>query len=260
MKNKRKIIGSVQRAIDILNLFDKVTSELGITEIARALDLPKSTAAGLIYTLEENGYLDQNPNTRKYRLGFKLAERTGILLSQFDLRKIATPILQDLRDNCNESVNLGIRDDNDIVYIERIHGHNMLGIRSEIGKRERIHSTALGKTIISTLPEAEIDLFLENYDFLPVTIKTITNRNKFLDELLITRQRGFALDDQENEIGGRCVAAPIFDLSGKAVAAISISVPFQRMPDSLIDHLGHQVLEAAQEISRQLGAAIKEKN
>lgn len=257
MKNKRKIIGSVQRAIDILNLFDKVTPELGTTEIARALDLPKSTAAGLIYTLDENGYLDQNPNTRKYRLGFKLAERTGILLSQFDLRKIATPILQDLRDNCSESVNLGIRDGNDIVYIERIHGCNMLGIRSEIGKRERIHSTALGKAIISTLSEGEINLFLENYDFLPVTTKTITKSNKFLDELLITRQRGFALDDQENEIGGRCVAAPIFDLSGKAVAAISISVPIQRMPDTLIDNLGHQVLEAAQKISRQLGSAEK---
>jgi IclR family KDG regulon transcriptional repressor len=260
MKNKRKIIGSVQRAIDILNLFDKATPELGTTEIARALDLPKSTAAGLIYTLEENGYLYQNPNTRKYRLGFKLAERTGILLSQFDLRKIAAPILQNLSNNCSESVNLGILDGNYIVYIERIHGSNMLGMRSEIGKHERIHSTALGKAIISTLSEAEINQILENYEFLPVTANTIINRNKFLDELQITKQRGFATDDQENEIGGRCVAAPIFDLSGKAIAAISISVPIQRMPDTRVDNLGHQVLEAAQEISRQLGAVVKDIN
>ena len=258
MKNKRKVIGSVQRAIDILNLFNKDTPELGTTQIARSMKLPKSTAAGLIYTLEQNGFLDQNPNTRKYRLGFKLAERTGILLFHFDLRQIAIPVLQQLRDQCKESVNLGVRDGNDIVYIERMHGHSMLGMRPEIGKRERIHSTALGKAIVSTLSKKEMDQFIENYNFFPITPKTITDRGLFLIELQKSKECGYALDDQENEIGGRCVASPILDLGGVTVGALSISVPLLRMPDSLIEPLGNQVLHAAQEISSQIGASLEE--
>ncbi len=160
MSIRRKIIGSVQRAIDILGLFDEHHPELGTTEIAQALDLPKSTAAGLILTLDYNGYLEQNPATRKYRLGYKLAERAGLLLGQFDLRQIAAPALESLRNRCNESINLAVRDGAYVGYIERLDGTSMLGMRSEIGKRERIHSTALGKAILSTLPESELQDFV----------------------------------------------------------------------------------------------------
>lgn len=255
MKKQGKIIGSVQRALDILDLYDQKHNELGITEIGRALELPKSTAAGLISTLEINGYLQQNPTTRKYRLGYKLAERTGVYLAQFDLRQIATPILEELRDECNESVNLGVRDDDHIIYIERLHGMNMLGMRSEIGKRENIHSTALGKAILSSLPIREVDVFIRSHDLIPVTPHTITQTERFKAELKKTHKRGYAIDNQENELGGRCVAAPIFDYRGSPIAAVSVSVPLQRMPESEISTFGKRVREAADEISRMLGAA-----
>ena len=122
MGKQQKIIGSVQRAIDILDLFDRRTQELGVTDIARILNLPKSTIAGLILTLEYNNYLDQNTETRKYRLGFKLAERAGVFLDQFDLRRIALPVLEELRNSSNESVNLAIRDGEYVIYIERMLG------------------------------------------------------------------------------------------------------------------------------------------
>lgn len=254
MKKQGKIIGSVQRALDILNLFDQKHTELGPTEVGRALDLAKSTAAGLISTLEVNGYLQQNPDTRKYRLGYKLAERAGVYLAQFELRQIATPVLEGLRDECNESVNLGIRDEDHIVYIERLHGMNMLGMRSEIGKREKIHSTALGKAILSSLSGQEIDEFIRDHDFAPVTPHTITEPDTFKAELQRSHARGFAIDNQENEIGGRCVAAPIFDYRSAPIAAVSVSVPIQRMPDSQVAIFGKRVREAAEEISRMLGA------
>lgn len=254
MEKNSRVIGSVQRAIDILNLFDPYTPELGTTEIARELDLPKSTVAGLVHTLEKNGFLDQNPENRKYRLGFRLAERAGVLLEQFDLRQVAAPVLEALRDDCNESVNLGVLDGEEVVYIERMHGMNMLGMRSEIGKREKAHSTALGKAILAQQSPKDLRHFIAHQDFAPVTPRTITSPAAFADELQATRERGFALDDQENELGGRCVAAPIFDYQGKAVAAVSISVPLQRMPDSQIEHFGHHVRAAAHEISRRLGA------
>ena len=255
MKKQGKIIGSVQRALDILDLYDQRHIELGITEIGRALDLAKSTAAGLISTLEVNGYLQQNPETRKYRLGYKLAERSGIYLAQFELRQIATPVLEELRDECNESVNLGIRDEDHIIYIERLHGMNMLGMRSEIGKREKIHSTALGKAILSSLPGKEVDAFINSHEFLPVTPHTITEPEAFKLDLERTQERGFAIDNQENELGGRCVAAPIFDFRGAPIAAVSVSVPIQRMPESEVPLFGMRVREAADEISRMLGAA-----
>lgn len=255
MNTRRKVIGSVQRAIDILDLFDEHHPELGTTEIAQALDLPKSTAAGLILTLGHNGYLEQNQATRKYRLGYKLAERAGLLLSQFDLRQIAAPALETLRNRCNESINLAIRDGTYVVYIERLYGTSMLGMRSEIGKRERVHSTALGKAILATMPEIEIQKFISKTDFVAVTPRTITSPAAFLDELRRTCQRGFAIDDEENELGGRCVAAPIFDYRGSAVAAVSISVPIQRFPSDQIEEYGRLVKDTAGEISRKLGAA-----
>ena len=145
----------MQRALDILNLFNNGHVELGNAEIARLMDLPTGTAAGLIYTLRINNYLDQNPTNRKYRLGLKLAERAAVLLDQLDLRKVAAPLLEELRDWCGESVNLAVRDGNEVVYIERMFGDHSLGIRSELGRRGTLHSTALGKAIFSFLPESE---------------------------------------------------------------------------------------------------------
>ncbi len=250
----RKVIGSVQRALQILDLFEPRIPELGTTEIALSMDLPKSTVAGLIATLEQNGYLEQNPENRKYRLGFKLAERAGVLLGQFDLRQVATPVLEALRDTCQESVNLALLDQETVVYIERIHGMNMLGMRSEIGKREHVHSTALGKAMLAYLPDEHLDAVIARLDFIPLTPHTITSPGAFRLEIQQTRQRGYGLDDQENERGGRCVAAPIFDHYGEMAAAVSISVPLQRMSDEQIPIFGAQVREAANEISRRLGA------
>jgi len=233
---------------------------LGVTDIARALELPKSTASGLILTLERNNYLSQNPDTRKYRLGYKLAERAGVFLDQFDLRRVALPVLEELRYSSNESVNLAVRDGQYVTYIERILGSNMLGMRSEIGKREMIHSTALGKAIVAHMPTTELKKFIISYEFTSLTPSTITDPDKFITELVETLTRGFALDNQENELGGRCVAAPIFDFHGEPVAAISISVPIQRFPQDKIPEFGEMVKQAALKISLQLGANLSEEN
>lgn len=251
--NGRKMIASVQKALDILNLFEGPRSELGNAEIARLVDLPAGTVSGLIYTLKAYHYLDQNPITRKYRLGLKLAERAAVLLDQLDLRKIAAPYLEKLREWCGESINLAIMDGQEVVYIERLFGKHALGIRSELGKRAPVHSTALGKVMLSYFPQEEIDLFLEHYRFSPVTRYTITERDRFEAELRRVCKMGFATDEEENEMGGRCVAAPIFDHSCRPVAAVSISVPIQRLPREQVPVFGDRIKAAAQVISEQLG-------
>jgi DNA-binding IclR family transcriptional regulator len=253
MAHSSKKIGSVQRAIDILNLFDAQTPELGTTEIARSLSLHKSTTASLIYTLEANGLLTQDPNTRKYHLGLKLVERAFAMLDQVEVRKIAYPHLQALRDQWNETVNLAVLDGADVVYIERMLGTKALGMRSEIGRRAPAHSTALGKAILSCLSNPQIEKFICDHGLPRVTEKTIVEPQKFLAELERVRECGYAIDDEENEIGGRCIAVPVFDHTGQAVAAVSISAPTARLPMTDVPQAGAMVRETAKAISRSLG-------
>ena len=253
MAHQSRKIGSVQRAVDILNLFDSQSPELGTTEIARALGLHKSTTASLVSTLAMNGFLNQNPDTRKYRLGLKLVERAFAMLDQVEIRRIAYPALQELRNQWNETVNLAILDGADMVFIERMLGTKALGMRSEVGRREPAHSTGLGKAILSTLSLADVKEFIAAHGLPAVTPKTITDPEKFYVELDRVREQGYAVDDEENEIGGRCVAVPIFDHTGKAVAAVSISAPTARLPMSDVPQAGAMVRETAKVISRNLG-------
>jgi IclR family KDG regulon transcriptional repressor len=256
-QKNRKVIASVQHALDILNLFEGSKSELGNAEIAKLLDKDPGTVAGLIYTLRLNNYLDQNPANRKYRLGLKLAERAAVLLNQLDLRKIATPYLENLREWSGESINLAIRDHQEVVYIERLFGNHALGIRSELGKRAPLHSTALGKALLAYMEPQNAGAILAEYNFFPVTPHTVTNLQQFQDELVRTRAKGFALDEQENELGGRCLAAPVFNNNGVVVAAVSMSVPLQRLPEEKIQEYGKKIFETAGEISRKLGHFAK---
>ena len=253
MAHQSRKIGSVQRAVDILNLFDSQAPELGTTEIARALGLHKSTAASLVSTLAANGFLNQNPDTRKYRLGLKLVERAFAMLDQVEIRQIAYPCLQELRNQWNETVNLAILDGADVVYIERMLGTKALGMRSEVGRRAPAHSTALGKAILACWPITDVKTFVTLHGLPSVTPQTITDPDKFFAELDKVREQGYAVDDEENEIGGRCIAVPIFDHTGKAIAAISISAPTARLPMSDVPQAGAMVRETAKAISRGLG-------
>lgn len=249
----RRRIGSVQRAIDILNLFSSQVSELGTTEIAGALRLHKSTVAGLVSTLEANGYLDRSPVSRKYRLGLKLVERSSVLLRQIEVRKVALPLLERLREGCGESVNLAIRDGSEVVYVEQLPSLHPLGTRDEVGKRASVHCTALGKALVAWLPEGEVERVVGGCDLRAMTPNTITDAEQFLRELERTRERGYAVDDEEVELGVRCVAAPVFDHAGRVVAAVSVSVPVPRMPVEQLPHLAERVRQTAKGISTRLG-------
>jgi len=253
MTSRQRTIGSVQRAIDILGLFDEGTGQLGITEISEALALHKSTAAGLVYTLEHNRYLEQDPVSRKYRLGFKLVERASTLLSQLDVRAAALPHLHALRDWCDETVNLAIRDGGEIIYVERLASRQALGMRTPVGSRAPMHCTALGKALLSALPPADTDRYVMRYGLPAVTPQSITERDRFVGEIETARERGYSVDDEENKPGVRCVAAPIVDHQGQPVAAVSISAPAHRLPAAAEPRYGAEVKAAADAISRRLG-------
>lgn len=251
-------IASVCRALSILELFDAHTAELGITEMAERLDLHKSTLAGLVYTLESSGYLEQNPTTRKYRLGVKLVERAFVALGHLEVTRVALPHLERLRNWRDETVNLAVLDGDEVVYIERLLSSQTLGMRSEVGKRAMAHSTALGKALLSQLPRSELDTFLADRDLPPITPNTITESQEFKQELDLVRSRGYAVDMEEDQIGGACIAAPIFDHKGEAIAAVSISVPVARLRPSEVPDFGARVMRTAHSISEDLGYVPQE--
>lgn len=249
----RKLVGSVQRAVDILDLFGEGCPELGTTEIAQALGLHKSTVSTLVATLAANGYLEQNSATRKYLLGLKILERSAVLLARMDIRRVAHPFLDQLRDWRGESVNMGIRDGDVVVYIDQLPGTHATALREEVGKRAPLHSTALGKALIAWLPATELQAIIADYDLTPRTPRTIVSQSDFLEELEKTRERGYAMDDEEHEAGGRCIGAPVFDRGGRPVAAVSQSAPLPRVPLDQVPVVAEMVRNTAKAISLRLG-------
>ena len=251
-----RIIASLQRALDILSLFGAQTPELGITEIAKSLNLHKSTASGLVYTLQRNGYLAQNPKNRRYQLGPQLVERAGVLLEQIEIRKIAMPELEYLRDWSSESVNLAILEENQIIYIERLLTDKSLGFRNHIGKRAWPHSTALGKAILSHLPPHQALAVLRSYPLPSMTPNTITDIDKLLQQFEDFRQLGYAMEREENEIGGLCISAPIHNHMALPVAAISVSFPLSRLDEAMISTYGAKIQAVALRVSQKLGYSL----
>lgn len=255
MTHPPKLIGAVERALTILDLFSAAAPELGITEIAGGTGLHKSTAAGLVHTLAAKGYLVQNPTNRKYRPGLKLVERAAIVLDGLDLRQAARPVMRELRDAFDETVNLAVLDDGQIIYVECFLGTKGLGMQSKVGQRGLLHSTALGKAIFAHCPAAEVETYIARCGLRRMTDRTVTEPAAFFRQLAEVRRLGYALDDEENEEGGRCVAAPIFDHTGRPAAAISVSMPALRLPYDRVPQVGARVRAAAQTISASLGHA-----
>ena len=252
-RNDPRIISSLQRALDILSLFGPQTPELGITDIAKALNLHKSTVSGLVYTLERNGYITQNSENRRYHLGLQLVERAGVLLDQIEIRKIAMPELEHLRDWSSESVNMAILEENQIIYIERLLTDKSLGFRNHIGKRAWPHSTALGKAILSHLPPQQGLAVLQSYPLESMTPNTITDIDQLMQQFEIFRRCGYAIEREENEIGGLCISAPIHNHTAQPVAAVSVSFPISRLNEAMISTYGSKIQDVAQSISQKLG-------
>lgn len=258
MSNRRKTITSVDRALSLLDVFDSQNPELGITELARLTGLPKSTVAGLVYTLAHRGYLIQDSETRKYRLGLRLAERARIALHQFDFVQLTRPHLEGLKSSCNKSVNLGVLRDTEVIIIDHISAF-LPGSATKIGKHLPVYATAMGKAILSALTPHQLTDLLDKLRFSKFTPQTIDNRNGLLKEISRTRQRGFAFDAAESAPGIFAIAAPVFNWQGQVTAAVSLAMPYQPFPPKCVARWGKAVSATAANISQDMGLADRVK-
>ena len=245
-------IQSVDRALSILEIFSSRKPEIGVSEIARLLNLNKSTVFGLISTLERRGYIEQNPDNGLYRLGLKTIELSQNKLSAFSTAEIAHPILRKLVDTVKETVHLAIYDRGEVVYIDKVECDNALSIASFIGKRNPAYCTGVGKCLFAFQTDEEIERVLRR----PLekrTPKTITEIKRLKDELATIRKSKIAYDDEEFSIGLKCFAAPVIDARGAVCAAVSISIPTIRLDVERESFLETSVRGAAKAISEALG-------
>jgi IclR family KDG regulon transcriptional repressor len=244
-------VRAVERAMQILSAFDGEHAERGVSEIAQATGLHKATAHRIIMTLLNCGFLERTADGEKLRLGLRVVELGMGALHGLDVRRAAVPYMEQLVERFQETCDLCILDRGEVLYVEVVHSEHSLTIAARVGRHLPIHCTASGKVFLAFLPSEVVEPLLSG-PLAPCTAKTITSPARLCQELEATRQRGYAIDDEELEMGIRAVSAPIRDIEGHVIAALSLPGPTNRMPPERVSEIAEAVVEAANTISTYL--------
>lgn len=243
MPKKYITIQSLARALAILEYIAHEGNAEGVTAISKAVGLHKSTCFGLMHTLQELGLVQRNPKTGGFSLGLKTFMLGQAYTYNLDIRRLAQPYLNSLAQAALETIHLDI---------DKIESPHAMAIVSQVGRRARLHCTGVGKVIMAYMTPAEQNEVLAR-PLDRLTAHTITEPEALRAELAEIRKSGLGFDRQEIEIGLCCLAAPVFDASGKCVASISISGPTTRLTKARINELTPQLLQATADISRLQG-------
>jgi DNA-binding IclR family transcriptional regulator len=248
----RAVLRSVSNALAILEAFSRERPELGVTELSRALGLGKSTVHRLLAALGARGYVRKSAHTGRYTLGFKAFEVGALAGGQQSIRETVGPYLQRLSAASRETVHLGVLDADSVVYIDKIESPQALQMYSRVGRRAPLHCTALGKALLAWQPDDVRERLLRRR-LRAYTPNTLTDAVKLREALEQVRALGYALDDEEFEVGLRCIAAPIRDNTRGVVASLGIAAPAVRLPQPRVPALAALVTDAAAAASRALG-------
>ncbi len=244
-------VQSVDRALTILEYLAQNGSS-GVTEIAKNLQVHKSTAFRLVVALENRQLVEQEEERGKYRLGFGLIRLAGATSAQLDLTKEGRPVCVRLAGEFEETVNIALLDSNAAVNITQEHGNNVVASRNWVGKRTPLHATSSGKVLLAWADEGTIASVLDE-PLEAFTEQTITTPAAIRAELERVRARGWASCSEELEVGLNSVAAPIFEADGAVVAAVSVSGPSYRVITDDFERIADRILAGAGEISSRIG-------
>jgi DNA-binding IclR family transcriptional regulator len=246
------VIHSIMKAIDILSLFSTNEPRLTLTEISQRLDLPKSTAHNILATLVAGGFIERAEN-EQYALGTSVIVLAQSARVNVEIRDRAAPLLRQLADLSNESTYLTVREQDHVLYIYAVESPRRLLARTAVGDRVPMYCTSVGKAILAYLDKSEVAEIVERTGLKPFTPNTLTELEKLLEDLSLTRQRGYALDRSEHELNVYCVGAPIFGSDGQVFGACSVSGIDPEILHSRLPELSNQVILTAQDISRRMG-------
>jgi DNA-binding IclR family transcriptional regulator len=250
-QSKSAPVGVVAKVLRVLEALDRSSTGLQLREIAEQTGINKSTAYRFLAHLESEGYLFRDDGGA-YVVGTKLARLGAGVSYHATLRKISRPVLASLLKTTNETVNLGVLDGHDVLYLDVLESPHTFRMVSQPGMHRQPNCTALGKAILAFLPTELQEEILPTLTFTALTPHTIPNLARLRRELARTAQQGFAVDDQETDLGARCVAAPILDESGKVAGAISVSGPVTRISRERVQKYAFAVKKGARMISERL--------
>jgi DNA-binding IclR family transcriptional regulator len=253
MKNSNPYqIKVLEKVIRILDLFDEKGKELTPAEICESLSLNKSTAFRIINILAEAGYLERDSVTSKYRLGFKLFYLGSLVEGRSEIRNLAHPFLEELTEKCDETVHLVVLDHGEALYLDKLEGEKAIRVVSKIGSRLPTHCSGVGKALLASLPDETVKNIIQEKGLKRFTNNTITDLETLMIELARIRKQGYAIDNEEIEIGLKCIAAPLQYSAGETIAAISISGPKERFNSAEMKRLIPLVKNASERISAVL--------
>jgi DNA-binding IclR family transcriptional regulator len=244
---------TAEKALDVLEAFLKHRDELGISELSQISQINVSTAHRIAAILVKRGYLFQASKRAKYSLGPRLLEFGPVVMSGMTVRDIARPFLEEILKEVNESVNMAILDSNRALIIDYVQPSLGLIYINKIGQRLPLHNSGLGKVLLAHMEEREFEKFLQTNGLPAYTKNTITDPVCLMKELKTIKDAGIAFDNEENELGGKCLAAPIKDGRGKVVASFSVSVPSTRLDNDRIETLKLLLKDKSDRISEVMG-------
>jgi DNA-binding IclR family transcriptional regulator len=247
------MLSSLRNAIRILDCFSADERELGVSELARRLNLGKSTVHRLLQTLTAERLAERIPISGRYRLGIHLYELGGLVAAHLDLHEAVALFIDELRNRSGETAHVAVLDEREVVYVERRESPRTLRAFGRVGHRNFAHCTSTGKVLLAHLPAERLDRLLAGVRLEARTPRTVVDPAALRAELARVRHQGYAFNVDESEIGLSSVAAPIRDAAGDVIAAISVAGPSQRFEGEAARRARIATLDAAREISERLG-------
>ncbi len=223
-------VKSLAKAMKVLECFTLQEPELGVSEISRKLNMLKTTVYNILATFEMMGYVRQNPRTEKYYLGTRILRMAYVVNNHMGLRELFLPYLERIAENCGEVCYFGIPQDGEVLYIESVYPPGQARLRNLLGERAPLHCTGIGKAMLAHMDLSDTELSYH-------TPQTICDPVVMQGELVQIRQRGYAIDNMEHEVGIKCVAIPVFGADGQVMGAVSVSGPSMRFDaETIVRH------------------------
>jgi IclR family KDG regulon transcriptional repressor len=244
---------TARKAIEVLEILANSKSGVGLNEIARSLNSGRSSVLRIIAALEEKGLVRRDADGRRYALTPRLLALGNAALDQLEWYDVSKPHLQNLSDLVGETCHLAVLDSGEVIYVAKTQPPDPIPLVARVGFRAAAYCTALGKVLLAALSDEQVRQYLASHELHANTPRTLTDPARLISELEQVRRQGFALDQEENRLGLRCVAAPIRNHRAEVLAAISVTAPAFRMTGRTQNTVIRQVQEAAVRISVDLG-------
>lgn len=252
-KASKSLVPSLERGLRILELLPKKRGGLTLSQLTRYLELPKSSTYCLLRTLESSGYVCRDPVTSKYRVSLRVCTLAHMALNGIGLREQSRPYLLRLAESTRLTVHMGLLEQSSCVLIEKIAPPGVTRVATFVGKHLSLHCTAVGKVLAAYLSEEQLDAIVREQGLVRHNDNTICSPRRLKQELALVRERGYAVDDEEEEIEVRCIGAPVFD-GANVVAAISLVGTTEQVHSGNLDQLARQLMAMAGAIAEHIHA------